>query len=245
MFDGTLHFACHLPDLSIQPFFVPGLSQNITRIHVSTNDDTLILSCKIKSKTLSIKPSIIDDCLRLCQKIRTNISFKLQSKIGEVEYRSGEIRDGNNSSIEINIKLPHLQLSGRMTTTFGTATCKSLQHFVVQYHESNSVPMTLYVKTFDINDPMSKFMILYLTMAILHGDNQANIDNFIIKIAPDTKLYDSPLSKVKQETIYTKLRNEIAHHRNGVNIQSTITQIEDVLIDFADIVRRGILESLQ
>jgi len=73
-----------------------------------------------------------------------------------------------------------------------------------------------------IEEPVVQFMLLYLIIYEIYKD-QKSVDKFIMQVAPNTIQVTSPHNK-KQETIFTKLRNEITHRvgtppddtRNGI-----------------------------
>jgi len=97
------------------------------------------------------------------------------------------------------------------------------------------------------DDPVIRFLFLYLILYLMHK-NQDEVDNAIMEIAPNTLSSTKPkvahqakrLSKGKpeknKETIFTRLRNEIAHGRE-VDLEVTRREIVSHLDDFGAIVR--------
>jgi len=82
----------------------------------------------------------------------------------------------------------------------------------------NSALVALYRSALSTDDPVAKFLILYLILYEVAGnDSQKAVDNLILKYAPLTPTDQTPrLDKTGQrkptfETIYTRLRNEITH----------------------------------
>jgi hypothetical protein len=63
-----------------------------------------------------------------------------------------------------------------------------------------------------VADPIVQFMFFYLILYEIY-DEQRLIDKFIMKIFPNTVRNSSPHNN-KQETIFTRLRNEINHRVN-------------------------------
>jgi hypothetical protein len=62
----------------------------------------------------------------------------------------------------------------------------------------------------------------YNILLMLFHDRQADVDAFIIGEAPAVPLTQHPLRGPGViETVYTRLRNELAHKRAGVNLQET------------------------
>jgi hypothetical protein len=65
-------------------------------------------------------------------------------------------------------------------------------------------------------EAISRYSYLYNVMLQICGDKQANVDMQIMDIKPSTVQTVSPKNG-KYETIYTRLRNELAHKRDGVS----------------------------
>jgi len=86
-----------------------------------------------------------------------------------------------------------------------------------------------------LEEPISKFMCLYNIMLSLCKDRQKQVDKFIRDIQPGVELSPSPRKpkdEEERETVYTRLRNEIAHSRPGTTIQATREEIENNLNEF-------------
>ena len=69
--------------------------------------------------------------------------------------------------------------------------------------------------------PVEEFMHLYAILLGLLGDSQPKVDAFIRLIEPGVQQSASPIRAAASETVYTRLRNELAHKRAGVSIEST------------------------
>lgn len=81
-------------------------------------------------------------------------------------------------------------------------------------------------------DAVNRFMFLYNILLRLHRDNQTLVDNFIRQEDPNVAETPSPLPRKRNmmETVYTKLRNEVAHARQG----STPNQTRDDIASHVD-----------
>ena len=95
-----------------------------------------------------------------------------------------------------------------------------------------------------LKEPISKFMCLYNIMLSLCNDRQKQVDKFIRDIQPGVELSPSPKKpkdEEERETVYTRLRNEIAHSRPGTTIQATRKEIEKNLDGFIRLTREIIV----
>jgi hypothetical protein len=68
---------------------------------------------------------------------------------------------------------------------------------------------------------VEEFMVLYQVVLMLIGDRQEDVDRFIVAQEPGVPQMPSPHRPGIMETVYTRLRNELAHKRAGVNLDTT------------------------
>ncbi|MCE9565782.1 MAG: hypothetical protein K8U57_27470 [Planctomycetes bacterium] len=88
--------------------------------------------------------------------------------------------------------------------------------------------------------PVETFMHLYNLLLMLYGDNQGNVDGFIRTVEPAVPQTPSPKFAGVNETLYTRLRNEFAHVRVGVDMNQTKAEMEQHVGHLRDIVRKAI-----
>jgi len=89
--------------------------------------------------------------------------------------------------------------------------------------------------------PMEEFMHLYHTLLMLFNDSQAAVDAFIRGEDPVVPQTQHPLKGPGvMETIYTRLRNELAHKRAGVNLHNTKTEMAERLGGLIALTKRAI-----
>jgi hypothetical protein len=88
-----------------------------------------------------------------------------------------------------------------------------------------------------LEDPVSRFLSLYAMLSAVARDNQQEIDQLIRTEEPTVACSPSPRGS-RHETIFTRLRNELAHHRDGVSVFSTHEEIRMHVGRFEWLVRR-------
>lgn len=69
--------------------------------------------------------------------------------------------------------------------------------------------------------PVEEFMFLYALLLDLLGDEQKSVDAFVKTVEPAVALTPSPKRQGTTETMYTRLRNELAHKRVGTDLAAT------------------------
>lgn len=87
-----------------------------------------------------------------------------------------------------------------------------------------------------IAEPIGRFVALYSLLLSEAGDNQAEVDRIILEFDPNTQQTQSP-KNAKFETLYTRLRNELAHVRATSNVFSTHDEVELHLTRFQWLVK--------
>lgn len=102
-------------------------------------------------------------------------------------------------------------------------------------------PLRLFRIAASADEPLVQFQILYLTLEILHNGCQKTIDRFIMSDSPNTSQTPDPRRKNKGvlETVYTRLRNEIAH-RESFALDTTGAEIRNCMDEFRKIVNRAV-----
>lgn len=96
-----------------------------------------------------------------------------------------------------------------------------------------------------ITEPIGRFISLYTLM--LHycsdgqKDSQPKVDEAILSIDPTVAQFKSPKFN-RYETIFTRLRNELSHKRDGVDILETHNQVHRNIDRFEQIVKIHVLD---
>lgn len=96
-------------------------------------------------------------------------------------------------------------------------------------------------------DPISRYLSLYSLISSMAGDDQKKIDKLILGIDPTVQQTISPhkgKGNDATETTFTRLRNELAHHRKDASIFKTHQEIKLHIDRFQYIVDSLISEKL-
>ena len=88
-----------------------------------------------------------------------------------------------------------------------------------------------------IIEPVSRFISLYALLLHKFDDNQKNVDKAILEVDATVAQFKSPHKK-GYETVFSKLRNEMSHKREGINILETQNEIRLNLYRFEKIVKK-------
>lgn len=89
--------------------------------------------------------------------------------------------------------------------------------------------------------PVEEFMHLYHILLMLSNDSQRDVDAFILAEDPAVPQTQHPRKEPGvMETVYTRLRNELAHKRIGVNLHNTKAEMANRLGELIAITKRAI-----
>lgn len=88
-----------------------------------------------------------------------------------------------------------------------------------------------------LEDPVSRFLSLYSLLSLVAGEKQRSIDSLIESEEPTVAKTISP-NDGKMESTFTRLRNELAHRRDGVAVFDTHEEIRTHVARFEWIVDR-------
>jgi len=99
----------------------------------------------------------------------------------------------------------------------------------------------LYFSARRCESPAEEYMHLYNVLLMLFGDSQNDVDAFIVTEEPGVPQSQHPKKKLgMMETAFTRLRNEFAHQRHGVNLDTTKQEMQRRVPRLADLVKRAI-----
>lgn len=176
-------------------------------------------------------------------KLLDHICLMFLVKIGELHKISISLPQEDESDICLihNIyhksSIEHVQLQYTPDTT-----CLDLLKMQIEDRWSNgSVLIRLFRNSMSQKDPVTRYLLLYNVLLLENSDKQKELDNCIVNI--DSNVERTLNYKDQLETIYTRLRNEIGHVRQGVESQKTIIEITEHLSKFTDIVKQVVLNS--
>lgn len=95
------------------------------------------------------------------------------------------------------------------------------------------------------DNPVDKFLALYRIILLIHKDKQQDVDKFLYsefkdKLTPRPGQKKQPGKKKIKETVFTKLRNEVAHIRKRTRLEKTRQRMEEYMDELIDRVKRAI-----
>ena len=134
------------------------------------------------------------------------------------------------------------QISGNgvvLTVTVGPQSIKKIKEKIIKDYDLSSIQM--FIDSSTIVEPVERFLSLYTLMLHKNSDSQKKVDEEILRTDPTVAQYKSPHFDT-YETVFSKLRNEMSHKRDGINILETQNEIRFNVDRFENIVKKIILK---
>jgi hypothetical protein len=106
----------------------------------------------------------------------------------------------------------------------------------------NSGLARLYAAAIQQEDPIARYMFLYNIVLTINVDKQEVVDQRIMSIDATTPQTSSPWRSAVKETVYTRLRNQVAHKRSGADLETTSKEIRKWESSFRSITKKLIIQ---
>ena len=131
-----------------------------------------------------------------------------------------------------------IRVSGKIIAVAGPESVERIKQSMKQEYDLSK--LQLFFDSATITEPIGRFISLYALMLHYCSDRQKEVDENIINIDSTVAQYKSPKGNF-YETVFTKLRNELSHKRDGVNMIETHSQVRANVYRLEYIVRSYLL----
>ena len=191
----------------------------------------------------------IQEVQQIGSAIRDNIfdilSLELNTRISEVRLVNQGLTPKAGEGAITHPLAPRPQLTATCSSGDYPLSSTDIQNIQDALARTSSLKKRSLLRLFRIaigaDEPLVRFLILYLTLEILHNGSQIKIDKFIMRDSPNTSQTRDPRKEKKGvlETVYTRLRNEIAH-RDSFALDATGAEIGNCIDEFQKIVNEAV-----
>jgi hypothetical protein len=117
-----------------------------------------------------------------------------------------------------------------------------------QLSPTGEVYYDLFRVAMQAQDEVDRFLSLYRILLLCFPrprdgkEDQKFVDDFIEKNTTERRVHKRPDKPGVLETVYTRLRNEVAHARPGVDLATTRREMEGRVHALAELVRKALLQ---
>lgn len=127
------------------------------------------------------------------------------------------------------------------TVTAGSPRIEQVKKNMKQGYDLSR--LQIFFDSATVTEPVGRFVSLYTLMLHDCDDKQKKVDEVVLCIDSTVAQYKSPQGDW-YETAFTKLRNELSHKRDGVNMLETHDQVRKNVERFERIVKAHVLGTL-
>lgn len=233
MLKGTITFRAAFPGTEFGPIERVCHQSVISRATIeSSPGDGVSLMVEIAGA------DSIDAALAEAGEVAAQIAKVLTFKLGEFYHEFGLFEhalveeqpqpDGSTKPLHQLGSSIGLMVKTNACKTLGPQQQAEVKVLLEKIHHHGFLHYDLFRAALGLSDPLSKFMALYNIVLSTCSDNQENVDKFVISIQPKipTNPPHRPRRSGVQETVYSRLRNQVGHIRPGTTIEGTRAEME-------------------
>lgn len=238
MATGNISFSALIQGFKLEPIELVSSNPSIKKIIIEAKGEKIIFLFELtdvfdKSEALSVTSPIVELMIN-------RISFKFSIKIENANCNSWSPRvQGDDKSIV----LEDIWIGSNVIESIMMPGEKSRNQLIKELEVPTSA-RDIYLPQFRFainqDNSLSKFMLLYNLLLMLNNDKQSMVDKCIINIDGNTQVSPQPHKKGNTETIYTRLRNEVAHIRENAIQSKIFEEIKSNVGVFQEIVKKRI-----
>lgn len=185
--------------------------------------------------------NVIETGGKIKEKIFNTLTFKLNTKISAVRMAGHGLEPRSGEGGIVNAILPSLQCNASGRSGCMPLSKDSIKDIQLTLSGSpdfgHCQTVGLFRHALSAEDPVVQFLCLYLIFDV-SLKKQIDIDKRIVLLEPTTPMSPSPHGQGKEETVYTRLRNEFVHR--AFDPQVTRDEMNSYLDSFRRIVRKFI-----
>ncbi|MFI0414250.1 MAG: hypothetical protein ACH255_08920 [Candidatus Thiodiazotropha sp.] len=224
MSNGSISYSATIDGLVFGPIEITTASSKIENLSIESQDNALKFSFLLTD--VFDKDEALLETSYLTELIADRISFQFARKVENIKCDGWSLPVvGNNRHVVVR-DFALVWDVVNATITPGEETLYNLKLLLESPIQQKDTYFPQFRFACSQRDPVTKYMFLYNLLLLLHNDKQARVDAYILNVEPNTPVFPSPIKDNVNETIYTKLRNEVAHTRLNASASATVKEIQ-------------------
>ena len=186
----------------------------------------------------------------LCDRIFNTISFKYGLSISDPIQSAAEFQypptAGQSGGGVAQGTIPLVGPSGCLQDPLDATEIQDLKHDLESPISPKEHYFAMFRQAIQSNSAVDRFMCLYQVLSFIFPNPQGReeqkyVDDFLEQRCGKTRNHPRPGRLGNFETNYSRLRNEIGHHR-GVNLEATRTEVESEVFGLAECLQTAITQ---
>lgn len=204
---------------------IEGICPSIEKTELKIEDETrLLITVFLTHKYTQDQATLIQEYV---QRLINRLAYQFEIRIGEPRcngYSLPKENNGGKYEVVSDLIIMHDKIEASIHP--GSERIVELKTILSKQLDTKiDRHLSLFRFAISQRDPVSKFLFLYSLLLLLYGDKQKTVDDEILKI---DKTIPTEISNHtnRKETLFTRLRNEIAHIREDINQKNTAKEIK-------------------
>jgi hypothetical protein len=240
-----IRYSAESTGLKLQEIKLHNNHPKVEEITISTDDSCKLIIAEITLKDICNEEEAIEIGDKLINVLLDQIAIEYDISTGNAERYSCNKKvqqEGNHLDL---CMLPFSFSSCGTSNTPLENQLNTLKDRLKKVPIEININLQKYRSCLSNKDTIAKFMLLYNLLLVIAGETQAKAEELIVEYEPEaenTKMLNEFTKKL--ETVYTRLRNEIAHSKKGCSAEKTRSEIDFCINKFQEIVRKAVLEEI-
>lgn len=247
MFSGYLSYTIQikqyhsllLPEFSIAASDYPA----VDRVEISSTDNWQI-SVKVLFKQIGSIEEANSIGSVIASQVADRLSFEYKLSADDPIKGDGAFEERDSDGVAHAVIMDHLPfaIAGHDTRSVDASEIPQLQSTLESAPPNRDPYISQFRWIMRQEDPVARFMHMYKILLSLEGGprhNQGPVDSFIQAEESTVQMVHNPHLN-RQETIYTRLRNEVGHEFAGTTPATTRQGMEQHIDKLADHVKTAI-----
>jgi hypothetical protein len=180
----------------------------------------------------------------IAERVLDVLSWFYNKKFGKLSLENEYLEsiDENENKIIIPVMTAGIEFGAEiiLLTRVESLSADLIKAINLPYNDRKLILCKQFRFAVQSDDPVTRYMFLYNILLQIHNDRQTKVDDFIRKQEPTVKPDRSPIRPDVCETIYTRLRNEIAHLRSNATLEMTSKEIKSKVQDLQLLTKKAI-----
>jgi hypothetical protein len=241
MYEGYINFSAKMGSITIDSFEMDVGISNVLKVVINAKDGIFLVKCYVYVESAEDIDSVAAICKEMCDDVANRISFYFSDRIDELEC-GGRLVDEDGDVLLYRSSVTRVataELAWRVGVAAGSP---EFMEYIYDSNSNRNFFYKMYRFVMGVENPVQRAMFLYNIILQINGDRQNSVENMIISIDPSVKIYESYNSrgKIVEETLFTKLRNEVCHARNNSGHKQVCKELQDNISYFQWLVRKAI-----
>jgi hypothetical protein len=241
MFRGTVTYHSRIPNLIFKRFEVDPRCAGVEAVELE-----LPPGCLLRIVVRIAQVASQEDGRRAAEaaveKVLNRLAYTIGEHVADCYFVSATFEEAAGTGAPVTIHPPTGAVAAQVVSEFSEDGIREVKADLEKSERPGERHFGLFRSAMKTENSVERFLHLYHILLLFYNDSQADVDAFIVAQNPMIARTPSPLSgkKGKAETVYTRLRNELAHQRAGVDLDDTKREMERQWPGLMHLVRQAI-----